>query len=84
VEEVDETKEPGFRQKKQDPYTGAKVEAYQKVYDGSGNNLARANNANTWHLGVRVCLGLSLHRYSFSDFSGGVVPSPRRHNARRE
>lgn len=39
VEEVDETKEPGFREQKQTAYVGAKVEAYQKVYDGSGKLL---------------------------------------------
>ena len=38
-EEVDETKEPGFREQKQTAYVGAKVEAYQKVYDGSGKLL---------------------------------------------
>lgn len=39
VEEVDETKEPGYREQKQTAYTGAKVEAYQKVFDGDGNLL---------------------------------------------
>ena len=37
VYEEDETKEPGFEEQKQTRYIGAKVEAYQKVYDGSGN-----------------------------------------------
>ena len=39
VEEVDETKEPGFREQKQTAYVGAKVETYQKVYDGNGKLL---------------------------------------------
>lgn len=38
-EEVDETKEPGYREQKQTAYTGAKVEAYQKVFDGTGKLL---------------------------------------------
>ena len=38
-EEVDETKEPGFREQKQTAYVGAKVEAYQKVFDGDGKLL---------------------------------------------
>jgi len=37
VYEEDETKEPGFEEQKQTQYIGAKVEAYQKVYDGDGN-----------------------------------------------
>jgi len=39
VEEVDETKEPGYKELKQTAYTGAKVEAYKKVYDLDGNLL---------------------------------------------
>ena len=39
VEEVDETKDPDFREQKQTAYTGAKVEAYQKVFDGTGKLL---------------------------------------------
>ena len=37
VDEVDETKPVGFREVKQTAYTGAKVEAYQKIYDANGN-----------------------------------------------
>jgi len=37
VYEVDETKEPGFEEVKQTRYIGARVEAYQRVYDGDGN-----------------------------------------------
>jgi len=48
VEEVDETKEPGYREKKQDPYTGAKVEAYQKVYDGSGKLIREKTIHSTY------------------------------------
>jgi hypothetical protein len=39
IEEVDETKEPGYRELKQTAYTGAKVEAYKKVYDLNGKLL---------------------------------------------
>lgn len=39
VEQVDETKPVGYREKTQYAYTGYKVEAYQKVYDGSGKLL---------------------------------------------
>ena len=38
-EKLDETKPVGYRQVIQGAYTGAKVEAYQKVYDGNGNLL---------------------------------------------
>ena len=40
VEEVDETKEPGFREEKCTPYTGYKVVTYKKVFDLDGNELS--------------------------------------------
>ena len=48
VEEVDETKEPGYREQKQTSYTGYKVEAYQKVYDGSGKLLKEKTIHSTY------------------------------------
>ena len=48
VEEVDETKEPGYREQKQTAYTGYKVEAYQKVYDGSGKLLKEKTIHSTY------------------------------------
>lgn len=48
VEEVDETKEPGYRAQKQTAYTGYKVEAYQKVYDGSGKLLKEKTIYSTY------------------------------------
>ena len=41
VEEVDEEKEPGYREEVQSPYTGYKVEAYKTVYDKDGNVIKR-------------------------------------------
>ncbi len=40
VEEVDETKEPGFREEKCTPYTGYKVVTYKKVFDLDGKELS--------------------------------------------
>ncbi|MBQ9968436.1 MAG: VanW family protein, partial [Oscillospiraceae bacterium] len=48
VEEVDETKEPGYREQKQTAYTGAKVEAYQKVFDGDGKLLKENTIKSTY------------------------------------
>ena len=48
VEEVDETKDPGYRELKQTAYAGAKVEAYQKVYDGSGNLITERTIKSTY------------------------------------
>jgi len=48
VEEVDETKEPGYRELKQTAYAGAKVEAYQKVYDGSGKLIIERTIKSTY------------------------------------
>lgn len=48
VEEVDETKEPGFREQKQTAYVGAKVEAYQKVFDGDGKLLEENTIKSTY------------------------------------
>lgn len=48
VEEVDETKEPGYREQKQTAYTGAKVEAYQKVFDGDGNLIKENTIKSTY------------------------------------
>ena len=48
VEEVDETKEAGYRELKQTAYAGAKVEAYQKVYDGNGNLITERTIKSTY------------------------------------
>ena len=40
VEEVDETKEPGFREEKCTPYTGYRVVTYKKVFDLDGKELS--------------------------------------------
>lgn len=48
VEEVDETKEVGYRQQKQTAYTGYKVEAYQKVYDGNGKLIKEKTIYSTY------------------------------------
>ena len=45
VEEVDETREPGFRQEVQSPYTGYKVVTYKAVYDADGNRLSYEQEA---------------------------------------
>ncbi|MBP3633385.1 MAG: VanW family protein [Oscillospiraceae bacterium] len=47
-EEVDETKEPGFRELKQTAYVGAKVEAYQKVFDGDGKLIKENTIKSTY------------------------------------
>ena len=54
VEEVDETKVPGYRELKQSAYTGAKVEAYQKVYDGNGNLLKERTITSTYKSRPRI------------------------------
>lgn len=48
VEQVDETKPVGYREKTQYAYTGYKVEAYQKVYDGSGKLLKEKTIYSTY------------------------------------
>ena len=48
VEEVDETQPVGYRALKQSAYTGAKVEAYQKVYDGNGKLLKEKTITSTY------------------------------------
>ena len=48
VEEVDETKEPGYREQKQTAYVGAKVEAYQKVFDGEGKLIKENTIKSTY------------------------------------
>lgn len=48
-EKVDETKPVGYRQVTQGAYTGAKVEAYQKVYDGDGNLLESRTIYSTYN-----------------------------------
>lgn len=48
VEEVDETKPVGYRERKQNAYTGYKVEAYQKVYDGTGKLLRERTILSTY------------------------------------
>ena len=46
---VDETKPVGYRQKTQGAYIGAKVETYQKVYDGNGNLLESRTIYSTYN-----------------------------------
>ena len=48
-EKVDETKPVGYRQVIQGAYIGAKVEAYQKVYDGDGNLLESRTIYSTYN-----------------------------------
>ena len=48
-EKVDETKPVGYRQVIQGAYIGAKVEAYQKVYDGDGNLLESRTIHSTYN-----------------------------------
>lgn len=45
VEEVDSTKEPGYRQVEVTPYTGYKVVTYKTIYDGDGNQISREQEA---------------------------------------
>lgn len=45
VEELDETKEPGYRQVDITPYTGYKVVTYKTIYDEDGNELSRDQEA---------------------------------------
>ena len=45
VEEVDETKEPGYREQAQTPYTGYKVVTYKTIYDKDGNQISREQEA---------------------------------------
>ncbi len=47
-EVVDETKPVGYRERTQTAYTGAKVEAYQKVFDSSGNLLEERTIYSTY------------------------------------
>ena len=48
-EKLDETKPVGYRQVIQGAYIGAKVEAYQKVYDGDGNLLESRTIHSTYN-----------------------------------
>lgn len=48
VEKVDETKPVGYRERTQTAYTGYKVEAYQKVYDGTGKLLREKTITSTY------------------------------------
>lgn len=45
VEELDETKEPGYRQVDITPYTGYKVVTYKTILDKDGNELSRDQEA---------------------------------------
>lgn len=45
VEEVDETKEPGYREVVVTPYTGYRVVTYKAIYDRSGNELSKKQEA---------------------------------------
>ena len=41
MEELDETKEPGYRQVEVTPYTGYKVVTYKTILDAEGNEISR-------------------------------------------
>lgn len=45
VEEVDSSKEPGYRQVDVTPYTGYKVVTYKTILDADGNQLSREQEA---------------------------------------
>lgn len=45
VEELDETKEPGYRQVEITPYTGYKVVTHKTIYDADGNEISREEEA---------------------------------------
>lgn len=45
VEEVDETKEPGYREVEVTPYTGYKVVTYKTIYDADGNQISKTQEA---------------------------------------
>jgi len=45
VEELDEEKPVGFREEKETPYTGYKVVTYKSIYDLSGKQLSREQEA---------------------------------------
>lgn len=45
VEEVDETKEPGYREIVVTPYTGYRVVTYKTIFDKNGNQLSKKQEA---------------------------------------
>lgn len=45
VEEMDDTKEPGYREVEVTPYTGYKVVTYKIILDADGNELSRTQEA---------------------------------------
>lgn len=45
VEEVDETKEPGYREVVVTPYTGYRVVTYKTIYDKNGNEISKKQEA---------------------------------------
>ena len=45
VEEVDESKEPGYRQVEVTPYTGYKVVTYKSILDADGKEISRNQEA---------------------------------------
>jgi len=45
IEELDETKEPGYRQVEITPYTGYRVETFKAIYDADGNELSKEREA---------------------------------------
>lgn len=45
VEELDETKEPGYRQVDVTPYTGYRVVTHKTIYDADGKELSREQEA---------------------------------------
>ena len=54
VEEVDESKPVGYRELKQTAYTGAKVEAYKKVYDSTGKLIKEETIYSTYKARPRI------------------------------
>ena len=47
VEELDETKEPGYREVEITPYTGYRVVTYKTIYDADGNEISRKEEAKS-------------------------------------
>ena len=76
VEEVDETKEPGYREQKQTPYTGYKVVTYKTIYDKDGNKISSAQEAfSSYKKRDKVFIvGPSLEQPDEEDPGIGVEP----------
>ena len=78
-EKVDETKPVGYRQVIQGAYIGAKVEAYQKVYDGDGNLLESRTIHSTYNARPQITVvgptqAPVTEDPPASDPSGGATP----------